>query len=191
MVTGLWWLAATLADGAENHALLVGCTKYDHCPNVRELYGPRNDVPMFAELLEKQFGFAGDRIQVFLDWPEYEARCSMSATSAIREYIDFVGTNEKWNDETAKNHLVAKGVPELVADDAVRFTPIAFGRAFMESLGVELSNQYICFRADGSVARSGELDQNEAFRTALELARELRDIRVSRPRPIRPRKRMP
>jgi hypothetical protein len=85
----------------------------------------------------------------------------MNAASAIQQYIDFVGGNEKWDDDAAKRHLVANDIQETIADDAVRFTPIALGRFFMESLGVELSNQYICFRADGSAARSGELDQNE------------------------------
>jgi hypothetical protein len=97
----------------------------------------------------------------------------MNAASAIQEYIEFVGVNEKWDDDAAKRHLMANGVPEAIADDAVRFAPIAIGRAFMESLGVELSNQYLCFRADGSVARSGDLDQNEVFRTAIELAPDL------------------
>ena len=31
-------------------ALLVGCTKYQH-PRIPELYGPANDVPLFAKLL--------------------------------------------------------------------------------------------------------------------------------------------
>src|SRR5947207_636017 len=42
-------------------ALLVGCTKYQH-PDITELYGPANDVALFADLLRSQFGFGGDEI---------------------------------------------------------------------------------------------------------------------------------
>jgi hypothetical protein len=83
-ITALWGLGARWAAGAEtppgipgradkNYALLVGCTQYRYCTKVRELFGPRNDVPMFARLLEQQFGFDRDRMQILVDWPEDEA----------------------------------------------------------------------------------------------------------------------
>jgi hypothetical protein len=54
-------------------ALLVGCTHYEH-PGVPELYGPANDVPLFANVLRSQFGFAEDDITQLVGWPSDERR---------------------------------------------------------------------------------------------------------------------
>lgn len=75
----LWFLclvSTSLAEPApstsatKRFALLVGCTKYPYCTKVRELYGPPNDVPAFAQLLEKRFGFDRGDIRTLLAWPD-------------------------------------------------------------------------------------------------------------------------
>src|SRR5262245_15957351 len=45
------------ADAVKKYALLVGCTDYDILPESLHLWGPANDVPLMADLLEAHFGF--------------------------------------------------------------------------------------------------------------------------------------
>jgi hypothetical protein len=87
--------------------------------------------------------------------------------------VDYVATNSDWDDEDSIEHLMASGFSKSTAENAVRFTGVAFGRLLLNELGVELSNEYVLFRADGSAAESAELDHSEAFREATRLASEL------------------
>ncbi len=56
-------------------ALLVGCTEYPNCPRLRELYGPVNDVPMWASLLTDPNGFAfpKENVTQLVGWPKEDA----------------------------------------------------------------------------------------------------------------------
>lgn len=62
------YTAETSAPG--RYALLVGCTRYPHAPAVHELYGPRNDVHTFADLLVTRFGFAPEHIEKLIGGAE-------------------------------------------------------------------------------------------------------------------------
>jgi len=46
------------------YALLIGCTTYDHRPDIRPLVGPANDVQLMHDLLQQQFGFPESSIVV-------------------------------------------------------------------------------------------------------------------------------
>jgi hypothetical protein len=54
-------------------ALLVGCTQYQH-PRIPELYGPANDVRLFADLLRTQFGFTDAEMVQLSGWPSDSRR---------------------------------------------------------------------------------------------------------------------
>jgi hypothetical protein len=54
----------------QKHALLIGCTRYPFCPQAPELWGPANDIPAYASLLERKFGFASQNIRILLGWPD-------------------------------------------------------------------------------------------------------------------------
>lgn len=75
LAAALSLLAACLAHGGgsgKRFALLVGCTVYPKS-EIRELWGPANDVPLWAKLLDK-FGFAQDNIRILLGWPDDKKR---------------------------------------------------------------------------------------------------------------------
>src|SRR5687767_1313105 len=57
---------------AAQHALLIGCTKYEN-ENIPALYGPRNDVPAMTRLLCERFGFPKANIRQLYDWPDQAA----------------------------------------------------------------------------------------------------------------------
>lgn len=89
----LGWLALSWSIGwspgnsqppepaAPSLALLVGCTQYPNHPKLRELYGPGNDVPMWAALLTDPhgFAFAKDNVTQLVGWPDAPARRPTSA----------------------------------------------------------------------------------------------------------------
>lgn len=56
------------------YALLVGCTKYPYCKRIRELNGPRNDVPLMARVLTERFGFEDKNIVRLVGWPDEPAK---------------------------------------------------------------------------------------------------------------------
>jgi hypothetical protein len=65
--------APLVAHADDNkYALLVGCSKYQ-LEGIPDLYGPANDVPLFAELLEKDFAFAKKNISCLVGWPADES----------------------------------------------------------------------------------------------------------------------
>jgi hypothetical protein len=55
-------------------ALLVGCTKFPRASDLPELWGPANDIPLWAGLLRSRFGFADKDITQLVGWPADEAK---------------------------------------------------------------------------------------------------------------------
>jgi Caspase domain len=59
---------ATMEPYAGNsHALLVGCTTYDHLPEENALRGPANDVSLMRDVLMDRFGFDEERIRTLTE----------------------------------------------------------------------------------------------------------------------------
>ena len=87
------WLSASAAlpaggPPAKKYALLVGCTEYKNYPQLEQLYGPANDVPMFARLLTTRFGFDPKNVQCLVGWPADEAKrptCKNVAAAAPKK----------------------------------------------------------------------------------------------------------
>lgn len=93
----------------------------------------------------------------------------MTTAVAIQLFAEYVAAHRDWNYERAIEHLVSQGLDESTAQQTVVLTPIAFGRMILVPLGVELSNELISFRSDGSIERSEKLDRNDVYRTAFVL----------------------
>src|SRR4051812_2749313 len=75
LVALLWWHAPAPSAEPAKHALLVGCTEYPNHPGLRELYGPANDIPLWADLLtdpQKGFAFPKENVRRLLGWPDKE-----------------------------------------------------------------------------------------------------------------------
>lgn len=64
------------ANQPPNLALLVGCTEYPRHPNLRELYGPAHDAPLWASLLTdpKGFAFPKQNVTQLIGWPKETAQ---------------------------------------------------------------------------------------------------------------------
>jgi hypothetical protein len=67
--------------------------------------------------------------------------------------------------------MAEAGIPDPVADRAFKFTQIAWGRVFLDGLGVQFSPDYLCFNGAGEVIESGPLAEQPYFAAAMGLAR--------------------
>ena len=77
VLTILFGLIAPVDAGEtapHRYALLVGCTQYPYCKRIRELNGPRNDVPLMARVLTERFGFEDKNIVRLVGWPDEPAK---------------------------------------------------------------------------------------------------------------------
>jgi hypothetical protein len=97
-------------------ALLVGCTKYQH-PDITELYGPANDVALFADLLRSQFSFVDAEITQLAGWPD-DGRKRPTYANIVRGFESLI---ERAGDETQvvvlmAGHGVQVPIPETQLD---------------------------------------------------------------------------
>lgn len=95
----------------------------------------------------------------------------MTDTSVSEVFLEYVESSPNWDLDGAFEFLRRKGFSETMVDDALRFVPVAFGRVLLDGMGIQFSNQYYIFEADGSLTDSGVLTHqtiyNQAVNTAL------------------------
>jgi hypothetical protein len=68
--------------------------------------------------------------------------------------------------------MAEAGIPAAVADRAYKFTQIAWGRVFLDGLGMQFSSEYLCFDGEGNVVESGLLAEQPYFVAALGLVKQ-------------------
>src|SRR5262245_7582530 len=61
------------------------------------------------------------------------------------------------------------GIPDDVADRAYKFTQTAWGRVFLDDMGINFSSDYTCYNEDGDEIESGELNEQPYFAAAMRL----------------------
>src|SRR5688572_24474532 len=73
------------------HALLVGCTRYPNHASMRTLYGPANDVPLWARVLTdpKGFAFPAANVKQLVGWPDAEEKRPTHA-NLVKAFEDLV-----------------------------------------------------------------------------------------------------
>ncbi len=62
------------AEPPRRYALLIGCTRYPYCPTAPELWGPANDIPTYAALLQSKFDVPEANMRMLLGWPAEPAQ---------------------------------------------------------------------------------------------------------------------
>jgi len=77
----------------QRYALLVGCTEYRNCDRIPELWGPANDVPMFAELLATVFGFDLQNMTQLTGWPDEESS-RPTHDNIVAAFEDLIGKSQ-------------------------------------------------------------------------------------------------
>lgn len=84
--------------------------------------------------------------------------------------VEIIVSATKGEDRDCKSvvaELIKKaGVASDVAERAFNLVQIAWGRSFLDGLGITFSELYYCFDANGSCIESGQLKDNSYFKWA-------------------------
>lgn len=93
----------------------------------------------------------------------------MTPQTAVEQLAEIVATRSAFTAAEIYSAMAAREVPKPIADRAYKFTQIAWARAFLASLGVQQTPDYLCFNASGEVVESGFLTDEPCFAAALRL----------------------
>lgn len=94
----------------------------------------------------------------------------MKPEEAVGRLAEIISTRAEFTEDDVYAAMAEAGVPDPIADRAYKFTQTAWGRVFLDGLGVRFGTDYLCFNAAGDVIESGELADQPYFRAAVELA---------------------
>ena len=95
--------------------------------------------------------------------------------SAVNQVVKIVKSSQDPADLAESiiyNKINELGIPHSTADLAYKFTQIAWGRVFLDDMGVEFPSDYFCFNGAGNVVEHGVLIDNPFFKVAIRLAKE-------------------
>jgi hypothetical protein len=91
--------------------------------------------------------------------------------SAVAQLAEIVAPRLEYSEGEVYAALADAGVPDTLAGRAYKFTQIAWGRTFLDGLGITFSTEYVCFNATGEVVESGRLADEPCFAAASLLAK--------------------
>lgn len=95
----------------------------------------------------------------------------MTPQEAVAQLASILAARPKFTQDEIYDAMDEAGIPAPLADRAFKFTQIAWGRVFLDGLGVQFDPDYLCFDRDGEVIESGKLEENTYYAAALVLAR--------------------
>jgi hypothetical protein len=151
---------------------------------VRLYYGQMDNKPLACEvLLDNRVWDEVQSEMVAYDWPCGEAFYSVrvflvlevgtdgtvTPETAVQWFAEMIAEREAFTEEEAYTLLTEAGVPPALADRTYKFTQVAWGRVFLDGLGVQFSPEYVCFNAAGEVIESGALADEPSFAAATRL----------------------
>lgn len=94
----------------------------------------------------------------------------MNPTQVTHLYTQICVEAPGLSDDEVAQSMIAHGCPPNSAVDATRFLPLAFGRQFLNGLGISFAEKYWLFSSEGKIDEEGLLPEHSLFKTALELA---------------------
>lgn len=87
----------------------------------------------------------------------------MPPQSAVVRLAEIVAPRETFTEDEIYSAMAVDGIPDAVADLAFKFTQIAWGRAFLDSLGIHFSPDYMLCNSKGEVVEQGRLEDQPYF----------------------------
>lgn len=96
----------------------------------------------------------------------------MTPDAAVARLAALIAARGEFSEDAIYAALADAGIPDIVADRAYKVTQIAWGRMFLDGLGVRFSSNYLCFNGAGEVVESGLLAEEPYFVAAMSLARQ-------------------
>jgi hypothetical protein len=105
------------------------------------------------------------------DGSPIEAETSLvTPEAAVARLAEIIATRSHPSEDDVYSAMAAAGVPDADADRAYKFTQIAWGRVFLDGLGVRFSPEYFCFDGAGEVVESGMLSEQPFYAAAMAAA---------------------
>ncbi len=96
----------------------------------------------------------------------------MTPAAAVAYLVEIIALHPDFTEDDVYAAMCAADIPGPVADRAYKFTQIAWGRVFLDGLGVRFAPDYVCFKGAGSVIESGELAEQPYFLAAMAVGRQ-------------------
>lgn len=121
------------------------------------------------------------------DWPSADAFYSVrvflviqgeddsgsTADSHLNYLAEILTSRPDATEDQLHQALADNGVTDALADRAIKFTQIAWGRLLLDGLKINLSPVYLCFDAEGKVIETGLLIEEPYFIAATRLGPQL------------------
>jgi hypothetical protein len=96
----------------------------------------------------------------------------MEPSDAVAELAAILLASPDASEEEIYNALTRRGLTKGIADRTYKLTQIAWGRVFLDDLGITFLDQYYCLNAQGCVVEDGRLTDEPYFQAASRLAGE-------------------
>lgn len=100
-----------------------------------------------------------------------DAGLAMTPAAAVARLAALMAEHADFTEDSLHEAMAQDGIPAPVADLAFKFTQIAWGRVFLDGLGVRFSPDYQRVDGAGNVFESGRLAEQPYFIAALAAAR--------------------
>ena len=96
----------------------------------------------------------------------------MTPREAVIILAEIVRSRNDFTEDDVYEALSHAGVPDELADRTYKFTQVAWGRFFLDGLGVSFPQEYYWLSAAGKVVSCGELRDEPSFSAASSLAQQ-------------------
>ena len=93
----------------------------------------------------------------------------MTPEAAVGRLAEIIAARAEFTEDDLYAAMADAGIPDPVADRAYKFTQTAWGRVFLDGLGVRFGTDYLCFNRAGDVIESGQLDDQPYYVAAMRL----------------------
>lgn len=93
----------------------------------------------------------------------------MAPEAAVTRLAEIIAARAEFTEDDIYAAMAAAGIPDPVADRAYKFTQTAWGRGFLDGMGVQFGTDYLYFNAAGEVIESGELADQPYYAAAVRL----------------------
>ena len=93
----------------------------------------------------------------------------MAPEAAVARLAEIVAARAEFTEDDIYAAMADASIPDLIADRAYKFTQTAWGRAFLDGMGVQFGTDYLCFNGAGEVIELGQLADQPYFVAAARL----------------------
>ena len=95
---------------------------------------------------------------------------SVTPEAAVARLAEIVAARAEFTEDDLYDAMIEAGFSESVTDRAYKFTQTAWGRVFLDGLGIQFSPGYFCLNGTGDIVESGAIADEPYFAAATVLA---------------------